>query len=122
MDFVHKQDIVAGKIGQDGGQIAAALQHRPGGSDQIDPQFGGHDSGQGGLAQTGVAVEQHMVHGLPALARGAEVYPQIGPQLLLPDEVVQTLGPDAVVKGSRPENGGVAGKRTAPFISPSPGP
>ena len=41
VDFIHKQDVsVAGKIGQDGGQIAAALLNGTGPevSDQIDPQ------------------------------------------------------------------------------------
>lgn len=39
VDFVHKQDVVSGQIGQDGRQIAAPFQHRAGRADQVDPQF-----------------------------------------------------------------------------------
>ncbi len=69
VDLVDEQDIVARKIGQDGRQVAHALQHRAGGRDHAHAELRGHDLGQGGLAQAGAAGKQRVVQGLAAFPR-----------------------------------------------------
>ena len=96
VDLVHEEDVVAGQIGQDGGQVAAALQHRARGADQVDAQLGGHDLGQGRLAQAGVAVKERMVQRAAAFTGSAQIHAQIGTQLFLADEVIQAAGPHAL--------------------------
>jgi hypothetical protein len=70
VDFVDEQHVVRFEVGQDGGQVAGALEHRAGGLAQVDAHFGGDDVGQRGLAQARRAEEQHVVERLAALAGG----------------------------------------------------
>ena len=99
MDFVHKQDVVSGQIGQDGRQIAAPFQHRAGRADQVDPQFRRHDLGERRFPEAGVSVKKDVIHRLPAFTGGVQEDAQIGPQLLLSDEILQTGRTDAFVTG-----------------------
>ena len=99
VDFVHKQDVVAGQIGQDGRQIAAPFQHRAGRADQVDPQFRRHDLGERRFPEAGVSVKKDVIHRLPAFTGGVQEDAQIGPQLLLSDEILQTGRTDAFVTG-----------------------
>ncbi len=54
------------------GQVARALEHRPGGLAQVHAHLGGDDVRQRGLAQAGRAEQQHVVERLAALARGGD--------------------------------------------------
>ena len=99
MNFIHEQDVVAGKVGQDGRQIAAPLQHRAGRTDQVDPQFRRHDLGERRFPKAGVSVKKDVIHRLPAFTGGVQKDAQIGPQFLLPYEILQTGRTDAFVTG-----------------------
>ena len=61
VDLVDEQHIVRFEIGQDGGQVAGALQHRSRGLAQIDAHLVGDDMRQRGLAQARRAEQQHVV-------------------------------------------------------------
>ena len=91
VDFVHKKDVVPVQIGEDGGKVAAALKHRPGGADKIDPQLGGHDLRQRGFAKPRIAVKKRVIQRLAALARSPQIHAQIGAQFILPDKVVKAV-------------------------------
>ena len=78
-----------GKVGQDGGEVPTPLQHGAGRTDQVDAEFGGHDLRQRRLAEARVAVKKDVIHRLSALAGGIEEHPEIRPQFLLPDEILQ---------------------------------
>ncbi len=67
------------EVGQDSGQIAAALQHRTGSAHKIDAQLGGHNLRQGGFPKAGVTVKKHMIHSLTTLSGGIKENAQIGP-------------------------------------------
>ena len=105
MDLVHEEDVVAGQIGQDGGQITAALQHRARGADQVDAQLGSHDLSQGRLAQTGVAVKERMVQRAAAFTGSAQIHAQIGTQFFLTDEIIQAAGPHALFQRGGAQTG-----------------
>ena len=61
MDFVDEQDIPGLKICQNRGEVAGAGDHRAGGRAEADSKLPRHDLGQGGFAETGGAVQQHVV-------------------------------------------------------------
>jgi hypothetical protein len=61
MDLVDEEDVVGLQVGEDGGQVAGAFQRGSRGDTEIDALLRGDDSGQGGLAQSGRAGEQHVV-------------------------------------------------------------
>ncbi len=64
MDLINKQAILGMQIGQQGRQVPRPFDHRTGGAFQIDLQLLGNNIGQGGLAQSGKSVEEHMIQGL----------------------------------------------------------
>ena len=55
----------------------------------MDAELGGDDSGERGLAETGRAVEQHVIHRLAALFRGLDRDGEILLDLRLAREVGQ---------------------------------
>ena len=85
MDLIHEQDVVLRQIGEQGGQIAGLFNGRTGGDADVDPHLVGDDVGQGGLAQTRRAVEQHVVQGLIAHLGGLDKDLQVALGLLLAD-------------------------------------
>ena len=93
VDLVDEQHVPGLQVGQDGREVAGALDHRPRRRPEPDAQLARHDLRQRGLAQARRAVQQHMVHRLAAalgrLDEGAEVF-AAG---LLADELGQRLRP-----------------------------
>ena len=75
--------------GEDGGQVALALQHRPAGDVEAHAELGGDDAGQRGLAQPRRPGEQHVVEGLAALAGRLQEDAELLLDALLADEVVE---------------------------------
>ena len=61
MDLVDEQDIARLQIGQQGSEIAAALDHRTGGGAKADPHLPGHDLRERRLAEPGRAREEHVI-------------------------------------------------------------
>ena len=55
VDLVDEQDVPRLQVGQNGGEVAGALDHRAGGGAEADAQLAGDDLGQRGLAEAGRA-------------------------------------------------------------------
>ena len=99
VDLVDEQDVARLQVGQDGGQVAGALDHRPGGGAEPDPQLAGDDLGQRGLAEAGRAVQQHVVQRLAAGAGGLDEDAEVFPGRSLADELRQGLRAEAGLGG-----------------------
>ena len=96
------------------GKIARLADHRPAGGAKADAELLGDDLRQRGLAQPRRAEEQHMVHRLPARARGLDEHPQVLPCRRLPDELAERLraeGGVLVLRLALRGEGGVIGHK-----------
>ena len=91
MDLVDKEHIVGLEICQQRGQVARLGDHRPAGCAKADAQFLGDDLRQRGLAETGRAEKQHMVHRLAAALGSLDEHAQILARGLLPDKFGKAL-------------------------------
>ena len=99
MDFIDEQHVPLFKVGEDGGQIAGTLDHRPGGAPHVDSQLVADNRGQRSLAQTRVAVEKHMIEGLSPLFGGFNEHRKIFFDGGLTDILIQPLRSEAVFDG-----------------------
>jgi hypothetical protein len=99
VDLVHEQHVARLQVGEDGGEVPGALQHRAGGGAEAHAQLARDDLRQRGLAQAGRAVQQHVVQRLAARARGLDEDGQVLAQQLLAGEVVQALRAQADLAG-----------------------
>ncbi len=93
VDLVDEQHVALVEAGEDGSQVAGALERGARGDLQADLHLGGDDAGQGGLAQAGRPGEQQVVGGLAAPAGGLEDDPEVLLELGLADELVERVGP-----------------------------
>ncbi len=91
VDLVDEQHVAGLQVGQDGGQVAGALDDRAGGGAEADAEFAGDDLGQGGLAEARRAVQQHVVQRLAAGAGGLDEDGEVLPAGALADEFGQRL-------------------------------
>ena len=99
VDFVDEQNGAARHVGQQPGQIAWLIQHRPGGFDQLTAHFSGHDVRQGRFADAGRPAEQDMVQDIVA-ALCATAMPRTDYQsLALTGEVAEPLRPQGAIAG-----------------------
>ena len=98
MDFIHEQYVAFVQICQQGGQIARLGDDRPGRRPKADTHFLGDYLRQRRLAQPRRPEEQHMVQRLSPLPRSLNEHAQILPRRLLPDKLVQRLGPQSRVR------------------------
>ena len=64
VDLVDEEDVVRLEVGEDRGEIAGALEHRPRGLAQVDAHLARDDVRERGLAQAGRPEEQHVVERL----------------------------------------------------------
>ena len=99
MDFIDEDDVARFEAGQQPGQVAGFVDHRPRGGLDIHPHGAAQDEGQGGLAQTGGAREQDVVEGLAALPGRLHRQHQAFAHPLLADEVIEGDRAQAVVEG-----------------------
>ena len=97
VDFVDKQHVAAGKVGQQAGQIARALDGRAAGHADVLPHLAGDDARERRLAQTRRAVEQNVVERIPPLPGGLNVDVQAVLHRLLPDVFAQGFGAEAAL-------------------------
>ena len=97
VNLVDEQHVAGFQIGQDRGQIAGLGQNGAGGHAKTDAKLARHDLREGGLAQTGGAVEQGMVHRLAPHLGAFDEHRQIGAGLGLTGEFRQRLGPQGAV-------------------------
>ncbi len=131
VDLVDEEDVALLEIGQEGGQITGPDQHGAGGDPEPDPHFGGHDPGQGGLAQARGPGEQEVVDRLLPFPGRLDDDAEVLGELALPHELVEGAGtepgvlrllgrPDVRIDGPDPTRGpslrrpggGVAGPRS----------
>ena len=97
VDFVDKQHVAAGKVGQQAGQIARALDGRAAGHADVLPHLAGDDARERRLAQTRRAVEQNVVERIPSLPGGLNIDVQAVLHRLLPDVFAQGFGAEAAL-------------------------
>ncbi len=98
MHLVDEEHIELLQTGQDGGEVARALDGGAGGNAHGNAHLRGDDVGQRGLAETGWAVEEQVVQRLVALEGGLRGDVQVVLQLLLSDELSQPLRTQRVVE------------------------
>ena len=105
MDLVDEQHIARLQVGQDGGEVAGALDHRAGGGAEADPELARDDLCQGGLAEARRAMQQHMVERFAPAARRLDEHREVLPACPLADELAQGLRPQARLGGVFPGAG-----------------
>ena len=91
VDLVDEQHLPRIEVGEDGGEVAGALEDGSGGGAQGRSHLAGDDVGEGRLAEAGGAEEEDVVERLAALAGGADEHPQVVDDLLLPDVLLEPL-------------------------------
>ena len=70
VDLIDEKDIGAAELGEDAQEIGALGQGGAVGHVHLGGEFVGDDMGEGGLAQAGRSVQEHVFHGLVAAAGG----------------------------------------------------
>src|SRR2546425_9982201 len=98
MDLIDEQYVTGLQVGQDAHQVAAALQRRPGGRDDVRAHLVSDHVRQRRLAQPGGPVQQDVVARLGALFGGLDADPQAFHDLGLADAFVQRLRAEAADK------------------------
>ena len=115
MDLVDEQDVVFVEIGQQGRQILGLFDGRAGGLAEGDAHFVCDDGCQGGLAQAGRAVEDHVVQRLVAPLGALNENGQVPLDLLLADVFGQGPGTQTALSVVvRQQIGGQKGLLVAP--------
>src|SRR6266436_796038 len=89
MDLIDEQNIARLQIGQHGGQVAAALDHRAGGGTEPHTHLARDDLREGRLAETWRSREEDMIEGFAPAPRRLDEDAQIVAQLALTDELVE---------------------------------
>ena len=79
VDFVDEQHVARLQIGQDRRQITGPLDHRPGRRAKPNPELARDDLRQSRFAQTGRAMQQHVIQSLTAVFRRLDEYGEIFP-------------------------------------------
>ena len=109
VDLVDEEHVAVLELGEDGGQVAGALDGRTRRGHVAHAHLVGDDGGEGGLAQPGRAGEQQVVDGLAPSPGGFEDDAEVLLEPRLADEVVERAGTQArvddgvVVDGARCE-------------------
>ena len=70
MNFVDEENLTSPDVGEHAGEIELFLKNRAGSLFEADPELGGDDSGERGLAEARRAVEQNVIHCFAALFGG----------------------------------------------------
>ena len=89
VDLVDEEDITLFELGEDGCQIAGALECRARCDVEVDPHLGGDDAGQRGLAEPWRPGEEEVIDRLPAAASRLEHDREVLLELALADELGQ---------------------------------
>src|SRR6516225_7744803 len=93
MDFVDKEDIARLQIGEQRGEIAAALDDRARGGTEPDSHLARNDVRECRLAEARRSGEEDMIERLAPGLRGIDKHAEIVPQLTLSDEFIQCQRP-----------------------------
>ena len=95
MDLVDEEDVPRLQVGQQGREVAAALDHRPRGLAKARPHLVRDDVSEGGLAKAGGTEDEHVVEGVAARARRLDEETELLADGGLADVLVETTGADA---------------------------
>ena len=98
VDLVDEQHVVRLQIGEQRGEVAGLLDHRPRGDAQIDAEFVGDDMAERGLAQARRPEDQHMVQRFAATLGRFDVDRHLLAHRLLAEILVQPLRTDGGVE------------------------
>ncbi len=101
VDLVDEEHIALLEIGQQRRKITGLADDRTGGGAKPDPELLGHDLRQRRLAEARRSGEQHVVERIAARLGGLNEDAQVGPRLLLADEVSERLRADRRLEGVR---------------------
>ena len=99
MDLVDEQDVALAEAGEDGRQVAGALDGRSGGRADLGAHLRGHDVGERGLAESGRTVEQDVVDRLGPMLGGVDEDREVLLHAILAGELVEPAGPDGRLEG-----------------------
>ena len=95
VDFVEEENFLCLKGGEDGGEVAFALEKRSGAGLDGDGKLVGNDLREGGLPEAWRAVKQDVVEGFAATAGRLDGDLDIFFNALLADVFVEALGANA---------------------------
>ena len=98
MDFIDEQNVSRSQVGENGSQIAGALDRRSSGDLDIHVHFVGQDMSQGGLTQSRRSIEKHMVERLAALSGCLDQNAQVLLDPLLADQIREHLRAERLVQ------------------------
>ena len=97
VDFVDEQHVARFEVGEQRREVAGPRDHRPGSAAESDSEFARDDARQGGLAEAGRAVEEHVVERLRPPPGGLDEHAEIVHGLALADEGGEAARARAVV-------------------------
>ena len=89
VDLIHEEHAARLERGQKRGDVALALERRPGGLHERHVELGRDDLRERGLAEAGRPGQQQVVERIAARGRGLDRHGQLLAQRLLADEVLQ---------------------------------
>ncbi len=98
--LVDKQDVVFFERGEYAGQVAGLVEDGTRGDLEAHAELVGDDTGQGGFAEAGRAVEQQVVEGLVAHARCGDEYPEVVDDFFLAVECLEASGAQGALEVS----------------------
>ena len=99
MDLVDEQHVALVQGREDRGQVAGTLDRGARGGADLRTHLGGHDVGEGRLAQAGRAVEEDVIDRLLAVAGGVDQDRQVLLDPILAGELVEAPRPDGRLEG-----------------------
>ena len=95
VDLVDEEDVALLEVGEQAGDVALALERRPGRGVHAHAELLGDDAGERGLAEAGRAGEQHVVERVAALLGGLDEDLELLLGHALADEVGEPAWPEA---------------------------
>src|SRR6266404_2594928 len=98
MNLVDEQDVAFSKIRQQRCKVAGFFDNRSGSGLNVTAHLVGDDVSQGGLAESGRTVEQHVIESLPAFARGLDKDRQVLFGLVLTDVLAKQFRSETQLK------------------------
>src|ERR1700730_5712800 len=98
MDRVEEQHIARLEVGEQGGEVAGALQHRPRCLAQVDTELVRDDMGEGRLAESRRTEQQNVIERLFAFLRGLDEDRELAADFFLAYVLVERARPERAVE------------------------
>ena len=97
MDFIDEEYVARVQVAEDGGQVARPFNGRAAGDTDILSHLRRDDAGEGGFAQAGRAVKQHMVQRVMTGEGCLDIDIQTALNCLLANIVLQRMGTEGLL-------------------------